>query len=185
MLRFGHSALARSLICVTMLGVCAPGTCYAGGLLAPCEHCDVLIGMGTTFGVGGWTDGFVVPITLELEDSRWELGAYRFATAEEALGRYPPPSGRATNPYWGFTAMRRWQVLHRSWGKIYLGAGANYRTEIDYLEATRWNFAWLAAARYDLGTHNKVLELDVRHWSNGWIKAPNRGENFLTVSLGF
>jgi Lipid A 3-O-deacylase (PagL) len=184
-LQFRHSALAPTLICVTMLGICATGTCYAGGLLAPCEHCDVLIGVGTTFGAAGWTHGFVVPITLELEDSRWELGAFRFATAEEARGRNPPPSGRATNPYWGFTAMRRWQVLHRRWGRIYLGFGANYRTEIDYLEATRWNFAWLAAVRFDLGTHHKVLELGLRHWSDAWISAPNRGENFLALSLGF
>jgi len=62
-------------------------------------------------------------------------------------------------------------VLHRSWGRIYLVAGANYRTEIDYLESTRWNFAWPAAVRFDLGTPDKVLELDVRHWSNGWKSA--------------
>jgi hypothetical protein len=184
-MQFRHSAPARSLLCISMLAFGAPGMCCAEAVLPPCEHCQVLIGVGTTFSAEGWSDGFVVPVTLELEDSRWELGAFRFATAERALGRNPPASGRATNPYWGFTAMRRWQVLHRPWGKLYLGFGANYRTETDYLEATRWNFAWLAAVRFNLGTHDKVLELAVRHWSDAWIKAPNRGENFLALSVGF
>jgi hypothetical protein len=68
-----------------------------------------------------------------------------------ASGQHRRPSPRrryrlsrtpdAANAYWGFTAMRRWQVLHREWGKLYLGLGANYRSETDYLESTRWNFS--------------------------------------------
>jgi hypothetical protein len=50
-----------------------------------------------------------VPLTLELDESRWELGAFRMANAQ----RYREVD-HATNPYWGFTAMRRWQVLHRA-----------------------------------------------------------------------
>jgi hypothetical protein len=81
--------------------------------------------------------------------------------------------------------MRRWQVLHRSPARLYLGFGANYRSEIDYLETTRWNFAYLVAARFDLDSHGRLLELGIHHWSNFWIKQPNRGQDFLTLSFGF
>jgi hypothetical protein len=43
--------------------------------------------------------------------------------------------------------MRRWQVPHRSRGRLYLGFGANYRSEIDYLETTRWNCEQRANSR--------------------------------------
>jgi hypothetical protein len=83
-----------------------------------------------------------VPVALELDESRWELGAFRMTNAQ----RYREDD-RATNPYWGFTAMRRWQVLHRSPGRL--------------------------------------LELGIHHWSNFWIKQPNRGQDFLMLSFGF
>lgn len=154
----------------------------------PCASCDVLLGAGTTFGPSvrrpAWTNAVVVPLQLELDDSRWELGAFRFADPQTVSG-YPLSKVRAANPYWGFTAMRRWQVLHRGSMKLYVGAGANYRTELDYLEPTHFNFAWLIAVRFDLDRHRHVLELGVRHWSNAWIKEPNRGQNLLTLSFGF
>jgi hypothetical protein len=169
---------------LTALGACASTTCFAAGV-GPCEHCDVLLGVGTTFSTWAWTGGVVVPVTLELDESRWELGAFRFATSQRASGTALPAGTRAADPYWGFTAMRRWQVLHRPWGKLYVGFGANYRTETDFLEATRWNFAYLVGLRFPLDAHGRVLELDVRHWSDAWIRPPNRGQNLVTVSFGF
>ena len=87
-------------------------------------------------------------------------------------------------PYWGFTAMRRWQVLHHSRVRLYVGFGANYRTESDWLTATKWNFAGMVAVRFDLGKH-AILELALRHGSNAWIRLPDRGQNFVTVTVGF
>jgi len=153
--------------------------------VGPCEHCDLLLGVGTTFSTWAWTGGVVVPVTLELDDSRWELGAFRFATSQRAPVRALPATTQAAAPYWGFTALRRWPLLHRRWGKLYVGVGANYRTEVDYLEATRWNFAYLVALRFALDAHGHVLELGVRHWSDAWIRPPNRGQNLVTVSFGF
>jgi hypothetical protein len=170
-----------ALICLATLTACAPHLSRAGSL--PGCGCDVLVGVGVTFFNFGWTGGLVLPVTLELDESRWELGAFRFATAQDAPARALPTT-RAANPYWGFTAMRRWQVLHRGRFRWYAGLGANYRTELDYLEATRWNFAYLVAVRFDLGRQG-TLELGVRHWSDAWIKPPNRGQNFLTLSVGF
>jgi len=177
--------IARALICVTTLAACAPATSSAEGLLASCEHCDLLIGAGTTFSNLAWTDGLVLAGTLELDDSRWELGVFRFATAQSIPISGVPSNYRAANPYWGFTAMRRLRVLDRRLVKLYLGFGANYRTELDYLESTNWNFAYLLAARFDLGKNGSVVELGVRHWSDAWIRPGNRGQNLLTLSFAF
>ncbi|HTX24543.1 MAG TPA: acyloxyacyl hydrolase [Steroidobacteraceae bacterium] len=149
----------------------------------PCPHCDLLVGAGTTYGFFKWTDGFVLPALLEIDDSRWELGAFRIATAQYLKEDPPfPASLRSANPEWGFTAMRRWQVLHRSWGKLYLGFGASYKTESDWLDAS-WNFAYLIGARFEVGS-GSILELSVRHWSNAWFRAPNRGENLVVLTFG-
>lgn len=179
------NAVALTLVCLFAFGTCAPGACWAEGLFAPCAHCNVLIGAGTTFRLFGWTGGVVVPVTLELDDSRWELGAFRMATAQRFAYKDLPPTAHSADPYWGFTAMRRWQVLHRSRCRLYFGFGANYKTETDYLDGTRWNFAYVVAARFDLDTHGRLLELGIRHWSNAWIKQPNNGQNILTLSFAF
>lgn len=161
------------------------GAARADGLLAPCASCNVLVGAGETFRFYAWTDGLVVPMTLELDQSRWELGAFRFTTGQHFAESGYPENVYAARPYWGLSAMRRWQILHRSLARLYVGVGANYRSEIDYLEETRWNFAYLLALRFDLGAHGPPLELGVRHWSNAWLKPPNRGQNLLTLSVGF
>jgi hypothetical protein len=191
--RFTSFALATALLIA--VGWLAPSTAAADEQAAgtaqehfdplrPCAHCMVLLGVGTTFEFWGWTNGIVLPVTLELSDSRWELGAFRMARRQTALG-YPSPNDTAAEPYWGFSAMRRWQILHRSWSRWYLGAGGSYKTETDYYNSTRWNFAYLIALRFDLGSSHSVLEIATRHWSNANIKLPNRGQNFLTVSVSF
>jgi hypothetical protein len=76
-------------------------------------------------------------------------------------------------------------MQNRSRARLYLGFGANYRSETDYLESTRWNFAYLVAVRFDLDSHGRLLELGIRHWSDFWIKQPNRGQDFVTLSFGF
>jgi hypothetical protein len=149
----------------------------------PCPGCDLLVGVGTTFNFWNWTDGLVLPVTLEIDDGRWEVGAFRIATAQY-LKEEPqfPASLRSSNPEWGFDAMRRWQLLHRSWGKLYFGFGGNYKTENDWLDS-RWNFAYMIGARFEVGG-GSILELSVRHWSNAWFRSPNRGENFVMLSFG-
>lgn len=151
----------------------------------PCPHCNLLIGIGGTYYDWAWSDGLVIPITLELADSRWEVGAFRMARAQAIIGSHTPPGQVAAEPNWGFSALRRWQFLHRSWGRLYFGFGASYKTETDYLDGTRWNFAYLLGIRFDLGSHGSLLELGIRHWSNAWIKQPNRGQDFITLSVSF
>ncbi len=149
----------------------------------PCPGCDLLVGVGTTVTTFSWTDGLILPLTLEIDDSRWEVGAFRFATAQY-LNEEPqyPASFRSANPEWGFDALRRWQILHRSWGKLYVGAGGSYKTANDYLD-DRWNFAYMVGVRFTVGG-GSILELSLRHWSNAWFHIPNRGVDFVMLSFG-
>ena len=153
---------------------------------APCPKCQLLIGAGATYQFWGWSDGLVLPVTLELDESRWELGAFRVATRQVAIGHgYPPPDYTSASPFWGFSAMRRWQFLHRSWLRLYAGIGGSYKTQIDTLDSTRLNFSYLLAARFDLGRSGQLIEIAARHWSNAYVKEPNIGENFLTLSYSY
>jgi hypothetical protein len=143
------------------------------------------VGIGETNNFWHWTDGLVLPVTLELDDSRWEIGAFRIAR-RQLLEEYPKFSAStiAARPYWGLTAMHRWQILHRSRVRLYVGFGANYRTETDLLIATKWNLSVMIGVRFDLGKH-ELLEVALRHWSNAWIRLPDRGQNFFTITSGF
>jgi len=182
----GALALLAACVAIPHAGRAAEPRADAGWI-APelCRQCNLLVGAGTTFRLIGWSNGFVVPLTVELDDSRWEAGAFRFTSAQLLdQPRLYSPGTRSANPYWGFTAMRRWRVARRRWGNLYLGFGANYRTETDLLIASRWNFAYLGAYRLEL-PRGTMLELAVRHWSNAWFRSPDRGQNMMTLSFGF
>ena len=150
----------------------------------PCPRCNLLLGAGTTYQFLAFSDGLVLPITLEIDQSRWEIGAFRVATRQVgARNGYPPFT--SSEPFWGFSGMRRWQFLHRSFVRFYAGFGGSYKKEIDILDSTRLNFAYLLAVRFDLNKSGTLLELSARHWSNAYIKRPNTGENFLTLSFSY
>ena len=151
---------------------------------AHCPQCALETGVGTTFFASHWTDGIVMPIFLEIDRSRWEIGAYRFLRNQFLKESGFPLSTISARPFWGFTAMHRWQILHRSRWKLYVGFGASYQTQADLLDATRWNFAYLLALRYSPERHF-FFEFSARHWSNAWIKLPNRGQDLLLLSVGF
>jgi Lipid A 3-O-deacylase (PagL) len=168
-----------------LLAVPSPAVGRADGVLAPCSECNVLVGVGTTFLHSDWTHGLVLPVLLELDQSRWEIGAFRFATAQSLPESFALPSSHSAEPYWGFSVMRRWQILHRSFSRTYLGVGGSYRTESDYLVNSKWNFSYLLAQRFDLGSHGALLELSLRHWSDAWIRKPDRGQNIIMLSLSF
>lgn len=183
------SSRCCALLVVAAISCGSPHSARAHDAAAPlegfCARCDLLVGAGDTTNFSHWTDGLVLPVTLEVDDSRWEIGAFRIAR-RQLLKEYPKfaASTIATMPYWGFTAMHRWQVLHRSRVRLYVGFGANYRTETDLLTSTKWNFAGMVAVRFDLGKH-AILEFALRHWSNAWIRLPDRGQNVVTVTVGF
>ena len=152
----------------------------------PCAGCNLLLGVGGTYKFWSSTDSAVVPIELEIDDSRWEIAAFRMTSGQllDEPATYPNTLYSA-KPYWGFSAMRRWRILRRPWGKLYVGFGANYRTETDMLVALKWNFAYLIAYRVNLGDTPAFAEVSIRHWSDAWLRLPDRGQNLLVVSFGF
>lgn len=152
----------------------------------PCPGCNLLLGVGATYKFWSTTGSDVVPIELELDDSRWEIAAFRMTSGQRLDEPFLYPNTTySARPYWGFSAMRRWRILRRPWGKLYLGFGANYRTEEDQLVAMRWNFAYLISYRVSLGGSPAFAEVSIRHWSDAWLRLPDRGQNFLTVTFGF
>ncbi|MGH8328012.1 MAG: acyloxyacyl hydrolase [Steroidobacteraceae bacterium] len=186
----GSGARSAALILIASLWIATPRFSAAASSAkhhqALCGGCRLFVGAGesfSTYGIWHWTGGLVLPAILEIDDSRWELGAFRFATRQRLEERQFPADTLGAQPYWGFSAMRRWQILHRGSARLYLGFGGGYRTETDLLVGTKWTFAFLLAIRFDLG--NRAIELSARHWSNAWIRLPDRGQNFVTISFSF
>lgn len=190
----GSGVRSAILILIVSIWVATPRLASADGSAAAsarpdrafCGGCQLFVGAGesfSTYGTWHWTGGLVLPVTLEIDDSRWELGAFRFATRQRLDERRFPAYIIGAQPYWGLSALRRWAILHRGPARLYLGFGTSYRTETDLLVGTKWTFAFLLAIRFKLG--DRALEVSVRHWSNAWIRLPDRGQNFIMVSFSF
>ncbi len=160
-----------------------------GALAAPalraadfCSTCEIQAGAGFTYHFWEWTHSAVIPLTLDFDHNRWELGAFRFAHAQEY---YVPTFGahvRFTDPYWGFSLTRRLELFkHPHWGLL-VGLGAAYRSEQDRQIASHWNFSELIGVRLR-PARGWTLELVGRHWSNGGLKLPNHGQDFATLMV--
>ena len=151
-----------------------------------CADCDLLVGVGTTYRLfSNATGGLVIPVSLDFAAGRWEIGVFRFATYQKLAEFGFPARLYSATPYWAYTVSRRWNVFNPSWGKVFVGFGGEYKTTVDVLDATRWDFAYQMGVRLALGHTGALLELNIRHWSNAGTKLPNRGENFATVSVAF
>jgi hypothetical protein len=143
------------------------------------------------FGVGGtyhfWaaTHATVIPVTLVMDDNRFELGVFRFANVQHFYDHYFQGQHQTADPYWGVSLSRRWQLAGGHSWKLFFGFGASYKTEEDDLSITHWNFASQLGLRVALKPRRAFLEVDIRHWSNGGIRLPNRGQDFATAMVGF
>ena len=151
-----------------------------------CDGCEVFLGIGYTYHMWGETGGFVLPATLTLGQGRYEVGVFRI-TSDQTL--YEDLWGRRrvlANPYWGVSASRRWQLAARPTWRLFFGFGASYKTEEDMLNATHWNFAEQLGVRlhHVLG-EGLDMEFAIRHWSNAGLRCPNRGQDFMTVTIAF
>jgi Lipid A 3-O-deacylase (PagL) len=146
--------------------------------------CELAFGVGGTYHFWAKTDGIVVPFILDLSEGRYELGAFRFTTAQYLEFHGNLPAYRFANPFWGFSGSRRWRVIGRGSVRVFLGLGAAYKGETDYLDGSHWNFALQLAVRWRI-SHAVDMELAIRHWSNAGIKLPNHGQDFATLTLVF
>jgi Lipid A 3-O-deacylase (PagL) len=177
---------------LTLAGVLIVGA-LLGGLsrtaaaesLLPCDGCELRLGVGGTYHFWGRTGGTVIPATLIFDHERYELGVFRMASRQTLGGSDPHVARLLAEPYWGVSASRRWRLVSRSRWRLFFGFGASYKTEADPLNSTHWNFASQLAVRVRLSDRGSDLELSVRHWSNGGIRLPNRGQDFATLSYAF
>ncbi len=175
--------LAGCLIIGGLLG--AISSAAAAESLLPCHDCELRLGVGGTYHFWGGTGGTVISSTLTFDRDRYELGLFRMATRQTAGESDPHASRLLAEPYWGVSASRRWKLVSRSRWRLLFGFGVSYKTESDPLNSTRWNFASQLAMRVRLTDSGSDLEVSVRHWSNGGMRLPNRGQDFATVSYAF
>jgi len=149
-----------------------------------CGTCEFNIGIGGTYHAWHNTGGLVLPMTVTWDRSRYELGLFRFA--RDQISTDPESRGhQLANPYWGASLSRRWRMFEAGPVTAFLGFGVSLKTEADTLSATRWNFAEQLAVRVSPESLPAVLEFSVRHWSNGGVKSPNRGQDFAMLTVRF
>lgn len=151
-----------------------------------CSGCELFLGIGNTYHFWSDTGGLVIPVTLTFDDNRYEAGVFRMTSRQTLYEEMWGKTRVMAEPYWGFSLSRRWQLAARPTWRLFFGLGASYKTEQDLLDATSWNFAEQLAVRlhHPFGG-GADMEFAIRHWSNGGLRCPNRGQDFFTVTVKF
>jgi hypothetical protein len=171
---------AVSLALLTMAGY-APGLANAQSL---CESCEVQLGLGGTYHFWGTTGGVVLPVSVNWSGGRYELGLFRISTPQVLYDTKHPNGGLLlAHPYWGMSLSRRWHLIERGPVNVFAGLGVAARTESDELSVTRLDFASQLGMRFRFPGNRAVAELTMRHWPNGGIRLPNRGQDFATLTV--
>ncbi len=150
-----------------------------------CGDCQIQLGLGGTYHFWSSTGGLVVPLTVIWDEDRYEVGLFRMAGSQVFYDDREHRAHQTATPYWGLSASRRWEVIRRPFWRLFFGFGGSYKTEGDELSVTRWNFASQLGLRVSPNNSASTVEVALRHWSNGGIRLPNRGQDFLTVSYAF
>jgi hypothetical protein len=169
-------------IVLLVIAGCAPRS----GLAEPlCESCEVQVGIGETYHFWGTTGGVVLPVTLKWSDNRYELGLFRLTTRQVLYDAHYSAGHLMANPYWGLSLSRRWRLFDRGPVRGFFGFGIAAKTEADQLSVTRLDFASQIGVRFPLPLpdHPVVGELTFRHWSNGGVRLPNHGQDFVTLTV--
>ena len=125
----------------------------------------------------------MIPITLNWSDSRYELGLFRLSRRQILYDSHYPNGRVMADPYWGLSLSRRWRIFARGPVKGFFGFGISAKTESDELSITRLNFASQLGVRFPLLGNRAIAELTFRHWSNGGIRLPNHGQDFVTLTV--
>jgi hypothetical protein len=183
----GRQLRRRFTVATAALVLClsASPAVQADNLLPFCGSCQIQIGVGETYHFWVRTGGVVVPLTLVWDGNRYEVSVFRMSTSQalETAGR--PPDHIEARPYWASTLSRRWQVGHFWSTRVFFGFGGAYKSAVDGLNSTHWNFAESLGARFQVTSGGSAVELCIRHWSNAGLRLPNRGQDFVTVSYVF
>ena len=149
-----------------------------------CDDCEFQVGLGGTYHSFEATGGEVIPLTMTWDRGRWEAGLFHFGEQtstdnEENVERL------VAHPYWGASLSRRFKLYERGPLRAIFGFGLSYRTETDVLSATHWNFSSQFGLRFHSAQFPAIFELSARHWSNGGVRTPNRGQDFTILTVRF
>jgi hypothetical protein len=168
--------------CVLLAAAC--GALAAPGVRATdfCATCEVQLGIGETYHFWGVTHSLVIPMILNFDQDRWELGAFRFPSNQQFFDSTFNYHVRFAQPYWGFSLSRRLELFKHPHWRVVVGLGAAYRTEADTLSASHWDFAEQLGLRITPAP-GCAIELVGRHWSNAGLKLPNHGQDFVTLTF--
>ncbi|HEY6125923.1 MAG TPA: acyloxyacyl hydrolase [Steroidobacteraceae bacterium] len=149
-----------------------------------CDDCEFQIGVGGTYHSFEGTEGVVIPVTVTWDRSRWELGVFHFSE-QTSSNNFENVEQVVARPYWGASLSRRFAFYERGPIRAIFGFGVSYRTEQDVLSATHWNFSSQLGLRFQSPQFPAIIELSARHWSNGGVRTPNRGQDFTILTVRF
>ena len=149
-----------------------------------CGDCEFQVGMGGTYHSFESTGGEVVPLTMTWDGGRWELGVFHFSEQASA-DNDDNLEQLVARPYWGASVSRRFKLYERGSLRALFGFGLSYRTETDVLSATHWNFSSQFGLQYQSPEFPATFELSARHWSNGGVRTPSRGQDFTILMIRF
>ncbi len=148
-----------------------------------CQSCEVQVGLGGTYHFWGTTGGVVLPVMVTWSENRYELGFVRVSTQQTLQESRSRNTRLMADPYWGVSLSRRWQLFERGPIKGFFGFGLAGKTKSDELSTTRWDFASQLGVRFRVPGNRVTGELTMRHWSNGGIRLPNHGQDFVTLTV--
>ena len=181
-----HNATVFALILrivLPALAVCLGGAPRLAQAQDFCQSCEVQVGVGGTYHYWGTTGSLVLPVSLTWSDNRYELAAFRFTSQQLIPFPGTHRERHLADPYWGASLSRRWRLFEHGAVQGYFGFGLAARSESDELSVTRWDFAEQLGLRFHLPGNRVVGEMTLRHWSNGGIRLPNHGQDFVTVTF--
>jgi len=150
-----------------------------------CKSCEFRLGVGGTYHKFVNTQGVVLPLTVMFKDGRYEFGVFRFATEQSSSDNDAHTNQLIAHPYWGTSLSRRFQLYDRGPLSAFFGFGVSYKTEQDILSVTHWNFASQLGIRVQSPHLPATFEFSARHWSNGGVRTPNRGQDFAVLTVSF
>jgi hypothetical protein len=148
-----------------------------------CSSCEIQLGVGATYHYWGYTHSLVVPLAFNFGRDRWgswELAAFRFPSRQNYYSTTFRWWVYYADPYWGGSLTRRLELFRYPHWRVILGLGAAYKSEENTLSASHWNFSEQLGVRLT-PRPGLAIELIGRHWSNGGLKLPNHGQDFVTL----
>jgi hypothetical protein len=146
---------------------------------------EFAVGGGTTYQYDGTSTSAIGAITWTWYGDRLELGAIRFADSQIHHARRRDTTVYAY-PNWAFPISRRWAIVRKPNGEMFIGIGGAYKTETDEMNGSRLNFTEQLGWRFrPLLIGAARVEIALRHMSNAGLKKPNRGQDFITAAIVF